>query len=202
MARLRAAALFTAALVAGAGGFVCISVSAPAPALAHGSSGGGQLPKDPQPVTKDGEKAKAEIAEVSKDPRAKQAVGSLLDKAKKALGRAHGANAAGDVDGARILSRVSLAWAKASRAALRAADVEKRADAAQAKVRELKEKVERGKALLAETEARKGQLTTEIARAEADAKKVGAGTLEKEKQRVEKTPAKKPSDKPKKEKKP
>jgi hypothetical protein len=181
---------------------LAIALLAPKAAFAQAAADGGQLPKDPPAVTPDGEKAKTEIADVSKDPRAKEVAGSLLDKARKALGRAHGASLAGDDEGARILSRVGLAWARASRVLLRAADTEKRADAAQAKVRELKDKVERAKLLIAETEARKGQLTAEIARAEADAKKVGSGTLDKEKKRVEKEPAKKPakSDKPKKDK--
>lgn len=194
MARPRATRLLWVALFAGA-----IGLLLPGVAAAQAAADGGQLPKDPPAVTPEGEKAKTEIAEASKDPRAKQIAGSLLDKARKALGRAQGASLSGDIEGALILSRVGLAWAKASRALLRAADTEKRADTAQAKVRDLKEKVERAKLLIAETEARKGQLTTEIARAEADAKKVGAGTLDKEKKRVEKEPAKK-SDKPKKEK--
>src|SRR5690349_5790933 len=122
---------------------LAIALLLPSAALAQAAADGGQLPKDPPAVTPEGEKAKTEIADVAKDPRAKEVAGSLLDKARKALGRAHGASLAGDEEGARILSRVGLAWARASRVLLRAADTEKRADAGQAKVRDLKEKVER-----------------------------------------------------------
>ncbi len=103
---------------------------------------------------------------------------------------------AGDADGARILSRVSLAWAKAATAIVRATETEKRADAAQAKVKDLRDKVERAKALLTETESRKGQLTTEIARAELAAKQASGASVEGEKKRLEKSPPKKQEKRP------
>jgi hypothetical protein len=187
--------LWAAALALG------VLVGAPSLARAHGggSAGGAQLPSDPPAVTPDGEKAKAEIAALAsqKDARLKAAVGAALDKAKKALGRAHGASLAGDAEGAKVLSRVALAWAKAARGVARATETEARADAAQAKVKDLKEKVARAKALVTETESRKRQLATEIARAEADQKKQGAAAAESEKRRVDKAAPSKPNDKKK-----
>src|SRR5688500_12026808 len=92
------------------------------PALAHQGAGGEQLPKDAPAVAPDGEKAKKEIAAVEADPRAAKLGRRALEKARRALGRAHGAHLAGDGDGARLLSRVALAWSGAARAVLRAAD--------------------------------------------------------------------------------
>lgn len=177
-------------------------LGAPAVARAHGggSAGGAQLPTDPPAVTPDGVKAKAEIQALAavKDARLSTAIAAAVERARKALGRAHGASLAGDTEGAKILSRVSLAWTKAARAVVRATEAEARADAAQTKVKELKEKLERARTLVTETESRKRQLTTEIARAESEAKKRGADSLDAEKQRVNKAePAGKNGKKPK-----
>ena len=183
--------LWAATLVAGA----CLAAPSVARAHGGGSAGGAQLPPDPPAVAPDGEKAKAEIAALAslEDARLVAAVDATLDRARKALGRAHGASLAGDKEGARLLSRLSLAWARAARAVVRATEAETRADAAQAKVKDLKEKVERAKALVTETESRRRQLLTEIARAEADAKKQGAAAVESEKQRVNKAQPARPN---------
>ncbi len=168
-----------------------VAALAPGEAAAHGAGGAGQLPKDAPTVTPEGAKAKGEIEAMEKDPRARTVVARALKSARQALGRAHGAHLVGDGDAARILSRVALAWTRASRAVLRAADAEGRADVAETKAKELKEKLERARALLAETDARRGQLSVEVARAEAGAKLVTAGALESEKKRVEKSQPKK-----------
>lgn len=140
-------------------------------AYAHGSSGGMQLPPDPAPVTPDGSKAKAILDALPKDEASAVILQEAAKKARLALGRADGAHLAKDGEGARILSRVALAWAEAASLAVRAAEAEKKATAEETAKRELKEKIERARALLAETEARKLQLTAETQKAELDAKR-------------------------------
>jgi chromosome segregation ATPase len=161
-----------------------------APAVARpsfaqgGGSGGEQLPADAPAVTPDGEKAKAELAALAKDPRSAKLAGAAMGKARAALSRAHGAHLAKDAAGARDLSRVALAWAKAARAVLRANEVEQRAKEAQTKAEDLKERLERAKALLVETEARKAPLSSEIARVEAESKRSTDKALDAEKKRT------------------
>jgi hypothetical protein len=186
MKRLRAALLLSALLFPASAGT----------ALAHGASGESQLPDDAPAVTPEGAKAKKEIQALEgREAGLKRVIGSALAAAKKALGRAHGASLAGDTDGARILSRVSLSWAKAAGAIARATETEKRADDGQAKVKDLRDKVERAKALRTETESRKRQLTTEIARAELTAKQASGASIDAEKKRIEKTEPKKKKEK-------
>lgn len=149
------------------------------PAYAHGEAGA-QLPEDAPAVTKDGEKAKAELARVSaaqvaKDGASKEAapkdlLSEPLAKGNNAIARAHGASLAGDETGAKLLSRVALAWAQAAAATLRAFETEKGAEVAEVKTTGQKDQIQRKKALLVEMEARKLSLTKEVAAAEADVK--------------------------------
>jgi len=141
------------------------------PAYAHGEAGA-QLPDDAPAVTKDGEKAKAELARVggSKEAAPKELLSEPLGKGKKAIARAHGASLAGDEIGAKLLSRVALAWAQAAGATLRAFETEKGAEVAEVKATAQKDQIQRKKALLVEMEARKLSLTKEVAAAEADMK--------------------------------
>jgi len=153
-------------------------------AFAH-DAGGAQLPTDPPAVTPDGQKANAELASVSKDDAAAEAV----KEGTRALGRAHGASLAGDVDGARLLSRLALAWANAATTATRAKDAEVAATAEETRAKEVADKLTRAKLTLRETESRKGQLVAEVARVEAEAKKTTNASLATEQKRVTNTPA-------------
>ncbi len=141
---------------------------APARALAHGEAGA-QLPPDPAAVTKDGEKAKAELARVAAAVAAKEMVEPALTNGKKALGRAHGAHLAGDAQGGSLLSRVALAWAQAAAAGLRAFELEAKADKTEQRSVELKSEIERKKGLYVELEARKLSLLSELAKLEQKA---------------------------------
>lgn len=146
------------------------------PAWAHGGGAGGeQLPKDVPAVTPDGEKAKADLDAIAGDAAKKKVADTAVTKGKLALGRAHGASLGGDTEGARLLSRVALAWAGAAKAAVRAAETERAADAGETRVVELREKLVRAKALLIENEARKLQLTVEVEKAEQAAKALPRG---------------------------
>jgi hypothetical protein len=148
-------------------------------AHAHGA-GGAQLPPDAPAVTPDGEKAKAALATASKDA----AAASSVKEGKRALGRAHGASLAGDTEGARLLSRLALAWAEAATSAMKAEASESHATEEETRAHDLDEKLSRAKLTLRETESRKGQLVAEVARVEAEAKKTNDAGLEKEKKRV------------------
>lgn len=148
-----------------------------ASAWAHGTgSGGAQLPPDAEPVAPEGKKARELLAALPQDEPSKALVASAVKKSNDALGRAHGAHLAGDREGAVLLSRVALAWAQAATAAVRAAESEKKAAASESKTLELKGKLDRARALLAETEARKLQLAAEVAKAEQNAQTLPASS--------------------------
>ncbi len=151
-------------------------------AWAHGA-GGRELPTDAPAVTPEGVEAKSELDALSADPEAARISAERIASGRRALGRAHGAKLAGDEVGARSLSRVARAWAKSARAAIEAAAAEKRAATAEAKARELAEKLARARTLLAETQARRGQLRAEIPRIEEAAKAARERTIEAERAR-------------------
>ena len=138
-------------------------------AFAHGDAGA-QLPDDAPAVTKEGEKAKAELARVGAAKAPKELLADPLAKGKAAIARAHGASLAGDETGAKLLSRVALAWSQAAAATLRAFESERSADAAETKTTAQKDQIQRKKALLVEMEARKMSLTKELAAVESEAK--------------------------------
>ncbi len=189
---------------------VCLDVRA----YAHGDAGA-QLPADAPAVTKDGEKAKAELLRVSGAQGPKELLAEPLKKGKSAIARAHGASLAGDDVGAKLLSRVALAWSQAAAATLRAFESERSADAAESKMTTQKDQIQRKKALLVEMEARKMSLAKEVAAAESEAKgapKAADSAKKKGEKKDEpkrsapkpsdaqpaKPPAEKPSEKPKK----
>ncbi|MBK8938969.1 MAG: hypothetical protein IPM79_15410 [Polyangiaceae bacterium] len=144
-------------------------LGAPA-ALAHGGAGGEQLPPDADPVAPDGVKAKERLASLPSDDTTKALVEAPVKKARLALGRAHGAKLAGDEEGAGLLSRVALGWADSAVALVSAALSETKAAEAETKTKDLKDKLGRARALLAETEARKLQLVASVKKAEEAAK--------------------------------
>jgi len=167
-------------------GAALAAVVAPRVALAHGDSGGTQLPKDAPPVTKDGEEAKATFKRIEADAGLLGLVKATIEKGERALARAQGAKLSSDDEGAHLLSKLALGLAKDAEATIRAADAEKKADDAQAKAAELAEEVTRMKTLLAETEAHRATVAADLARAQDDAKKTAGDTAKKEEKRLEK----------------
>lgn len=163
-------------------GFAAALVFAAPSAGAHGA-GGRELPADAPAVTPEGVEAKAELDALSADEASRSMISQRIESGKQALARAHGAKLAGDEAGARSLSRVARAWAKSARAAIDAAAAEKRAAAAETRARELEEKLARARTLLAETQARRGQLRAEIPRVEEAAKAARERTIEAERAR-------------------
>jgi hypothetical protein len=134
------------------------------------------LPADPPAVSAEGEKAKAALGELASADAIKTVAARAIERGKKALARAHGAKLAKDEDGARLLSRVALAWANAGAAAARAAEVLKSADVLSSSRANLVERLSRARALLAEHDARRLSLAAAVESAEkAAAERIAAG---------------------------
>lgn len=162
-------------------------------ALAHGG-GPTVLPADAPAVTAEGEKAKAQLAEIAADPDQRSKFARLLAKGERALARAHGAKLATDSEGARLLSNVALAWANAAAAAVRAATSVRAADVLSTKRVELAEKLSRAKSLLAEHDVRRLGLQKEVEISEREAASTPAKKLDPAKPEPTKKPA--PGKKP------
>jgi len=91
-----------------------------------------------------------------------------LAEARRALDRARGARAAGDEPHAALLDRLAGEWLALGSATLRAVRAENAAAAASARAADLRTKLERGRALLAEDQARQGRLQAEVRRLEQE----------------------------------
>ena len=173
----------------------------PQSALAHGASGasGEALPRNAPAVTKDGEAAQASMEAIEGDPKKLTFASKAIAKARKALGRAHGAKLSNDVEGARLLSLVALAWSKAAEASVKAADTLNAADALSATRADLTQKLSRAKMILAEHDARRLVLVAAV----SDAEKLATGRKKAKPAPAAKTqpkapPAPKPAPAPKK----
>lgn len=133
------------------------------PAAAAHESGGTQLPQDPAAVTDEGARAKAIAAEVRAASLHLPAdVAASLARTQQALGRANGAHAAGDARTARLLGKVALGWAEAAKAQLAATRGEKASGDVEKAAADLTARRDRGRALITEAQARKGQLASQI----------------------------------------
>ena len=172
--------------------FVAALWAVPHSAFAHGASGQA-LPTDAPPVTKDGETAKSSIAEIEGDPKKLTIAAKAVAKARKALGRAHGAKLANDTEGARLLSLVALAWSKAAEASVKAADTLNAADVLSTTRAELTQKLSRAKMLLAEHDARRLALAAAV----RDAEKLAASRKQAKPATTAKPPQPKPGPAPK-----
>ncbi len=165
---------------------------------AHGS-GGAQLPNDPAAVTDEGARAKAMAAEVraaaphlpGEAPPAD--VAASLQRTQRALQRASGAHAAGDARTARLLGKVALGWAEAAKAQLAATRAEKASGDVEKAAADLVARRDRGRALITESQARKGQLAAQIERKKHDVEAAKAPKPDKKPDK--KGDAKKPSQK-------
>lgn len=141
------------------------------PAFAHGGGAGGPPIEVPPPPPGDGATAHGIVKDVeanASDPRTKKLVASSLEHAKASLERAHGARASGDVVHARMLDGLALEWAQMARDLLRAAAAEQAATSAADKAREVSVRAERARALLEETQARRGRAEAELEKALAE----------------------------------
>lgn len=179
-------------------------VLAGAPALAHGEGllvAPIEVPPPPPGEGADALKILDEVKQRAGDERARELIAEPTARARKALERAYNARSAGDAAHARMLDGLALEWAGTARDLLKAAAVEQTATAATEKSRESAQQVERARALLEETQARRGRAEAELARAEADAREAAQAAQKAEDERVAKgmpkDGAKKKKDKPK-----
>jgi hypothetical protein len=91
-----------------------------------------------------------------------------IGEARRALDRARGARAAGDEPHGALLDRLAGEWLALGSATLRAVRAENAAGAATKRTVELRTKLERGRALLVEDQARQGRLQAEVRRLEQE----------------------------------
>ncbi len=158
-----------------------------APAFAHGGGVSGPPIEVPQPPPGDGATALGILREVdakAQDPRSKKAVADATTRAKKALERAHGARTSGDVTHARILDGLALEWAETARDLLRAAAAEQSAAGVADKAKEASTQAERARALLEETQARRGRAEAELERALAEEREAREAAAKAEEGRI------------------
>lgn len=145
---------------------------APASALAHGGGAYAQATTPPAPPG-DGAKAEELLAKVDAEVKGTERaaiVREAVGKARHALERAHGARTSGDEPHAAMLSALALDWARVATALLTASNAERSAEAAAKESQEAGTKVERARALLAESQAQRGVVAAELLRIEAEAK--------------------------------
>jgi hypothetical protein len=138
------------------------------PAFAHNGGAGGPVLEVPRPPDGDGAKAFDLLKDIdakTTDAKAKKVVGSSVERAKEALERAHGARASGDISHAHMLEGLALEWAQNAQDLLRAAAAEQVAESAADKAREAAVRAERARALLEETQARRGRAEAELEKA-------------------------------------
>jgi hypothetical protein len=174
------------------------------PAFAHG--GGDSVPITLPPFAPgDGQKAQATIVDLeakgAKDPELAKLLGGTLAKAKMALQRAYGARVAGDVLHANQLEALALEWTETALVLIRANAAERAAQTNAKQADDAANKLERLRALLAETQARKERATAELERVKQDAKDGQKGAAQAETLRLEKkgAPPAKPAPSKKKE---
>lgn len=121
----------------------------------------------------DGAKAEELLAKVDAEVKGTERasiVQEAVGKARRALERAHGARTSGDEPHAAMLSALALDWARVASTLLTASNAERSAESAAKESQEVGTKVERARALLAESQAQRGVVAAELARLEAEAK--------------------------------
>jgi hypothetical protein len=170
--------LFTAAALA----------FAPGAALAHG--GGAAMPTE-VPASPPGDGATAQgilhelDARAEKDAETARVVAEPVKSAKRALERARGARTSGDELHARMLDGLALEWAESARDLDRAATAERASVTTSKQANEVETRAKQARALLEETQARRGRTAAELERVEADAREARQRAADVEAQRLE-----------------
>jgi hypothetical protein len=160
----------------------------PAVALAHG--GGAAMPTE-VPVSPPGDGATAQgilrdlEAKAATDAETARVVAEPIKSAKRALERAHGARASGDELHARMLDSVALEWAESARDLDRAAAAEKIALTTSREANDVETRAKQARALLEESQARRGRTAAELERIEAEARDQKQRAAETEAQRLD-----------------
>lgn len=112
-------------------------------------------------------------------------VAEPVEQARRALARAHGARAAGDAAHARLLDALALEWAETAQVLVRAGTAEAAATETARRAREVGTQLQRARALLEETQARRGRAAAELERVEAEARDAASAAAGAEQQRIE-----------------
>jgi hypothetical protein len=158
-------------------------------AFAHGAGDSVPIIIPPLPPG-DGQKAQAAIADLdakgAKDPELAKVLALPLSKAKAALQRAYGARTAGDVLHTRQLEGLALEWTETATTLIRATAAERAAQASAKQADDTATQLDRLRALLAETQARKERALAELERVKQEAKDALHGAAQAETQRLEK----------------
>jgi hypothetical protein len=129
------------------------------------SSGMARASSDSAPTAPEIDRVEREAHEAGLGP---ELLGRPLREARHALERARGARAAGDEPHAALLDRLAGEWLGLASATLRAVRAENATRAETKRTAELRTKLERGRALLAEEQARQGRLQAEVLRLERE----------------------------------
>jgi len=150
-----------------------LAASALVAPVVHAHGGTVEATPPPTPAAPPGDGATAE--QILKkleglDAKVAAVVAEPVKQARKALERAHGARTAGDTSHARLLDALALEWAQTAETLTRAVKSEEAAAGSQKQAQTTATQLDRGRTLLAESQARKGRAEAELARAEAEAK--------------------------------
>jgi gas vesicle protein len=153
---------------------LCGAITLPA-ATAQAHGGGDSVPITLPPFPPgDGQVAQAAIADFdakgAKDPELARVIAGPLAKAKTALQRAYGARTAGDALHAHQLEGLALEWTETCAALVRATAAERASQASAKQADDVANQLERLRALLAETQARKERALAELERVKQEAK--------------------------------
>jgi hypothetical protein len=124
----------------------------------------GQAPAAP-PAVRAIDRLEREAREAGLGP---ELLSGPLGSARRTLDRARGARAAGDEPHAALLDRLASEWLALGSATLRAVRAENAVRLDTGRAGELRTKLERGRALLAEQQARHGRLQAEVSRLEQE----------------------------------
>lgn len=151
----------------------------PGDGAAPADAAGDGAPAQPDAAPQAGGEGRPAVAGAAK------VVAEPVEKAKRSLGRAHEARAAGDAAHARLLDGLALEWAETARDLLRAVDAEITAVGTAQRAREASTRLERARALLEETQARRGRAAAELERVEAGAREAAAAAARVEQDRVD-----------------
>jgi hypothetical protein len=101
------------------------------------------------------------------DPGLGHLASAPSSEARRALERARGARAAGDVRHAELLEGLAREWAETARDVLRAVEVEREASGLESTAADVATRAQRARALLEEDLARRGRAEAELARVSA-----------------------------------
>jgi len=141
------------------------------------------------PAQGEGATAEQIVMKLEADTRNKpeaRVVAEPATSARRAFQRARGARAAGDTAHARQLDGLALEWAQTAEALLRAAHAEQARAKAEAEAHAVSTQLDRARALLSETQARRGLTAAELERVEGEAAEAAKAAAAAEAARLDK----------------